>query len=130
MSDRDRYVAKHRTPPLGVPEPVWEDATDRYEGEELQRIRARRPTPERLRKLEIKQDEDRKAHLELVKIVTDTRVDVAGLRGELKVLPELVELIKGKEQTERLRLNTRAKVIIAAIPLLTAVAGYLLGGCA
>lgn len=129
MSDRDRYVPKHPTPLTGVPE-AFEDATDRYEGEELQRIRARRPTPERLRKLEVKQDEDRKAHQELVKIVTDTRVEVAGLRGELKVLPELVDLIKGRETTERLRLNTRAKIIIAAIPLATAIAGYLLGGCA
>lgn len=115
-----------------APEFVEEECTGRHDGEELEHLRARRPTPERLRRLESKQDDDRKAHQDLAKLVNETRVELAGVRGELKVLPELVELIKGKsadeQKTERVRLNTRAKIIIALVGLGSAGLGLLAGG--
>jgi uncharacterized coiled-coil protein SlyX len=120
-----------------APDFVCEDVTGKYEGAELERIRSRRPTPERLRILERKQDEDRKAHQELVAMVNETRVDVAGMRGELKVLPELVDLIKSRttesNKTERVRLTSRARVVIAIVGLGGTALGVLatvLAGCA
>jgi hypothetical protein len=72
-----------------------------YEGEELARIRARRPTDERIGRVEKKQDEDRADLKQLSTLVHETREDVASMRGELKVLPELVDLIK-QQQTDAL----------------------------
>lgn len=73
----------------GVPEPVtYEDVTGQAEGDALRALRARRPTGERLERLEVKHDA-------LVKDVTETRVDVGKIKGQLEVLPELVSLIKG-----------------------------------
>ena len=54
--DRDVRVEKHATPPAGVPAFAEEECTGRYEGDDLARIRARRPTPERIAKLEAKHD--------------------------------------------------------------------------
>lgn len=76
--DRDSYVEKHRTPPAGtVVDFVAEDVTGQYQGAELARIRSRRPTPERIARLEAKHDQ-------LASIVTEMRVDVADIRGDQK----------------------------------------------
>lgn len=47
---------RRRTPPQGYPVAVDEDVTGQYEGEELDAVRARRPTPDRFRVLERKSD--------------------------------------------------------------------------
>jgi hypothetical protein len=80
----------HRRPkshPLGIPAFVEEDVTGNFAGPELQAMRARRPTPARLLRLEDKHDK------------LDTKVDgiaqnVAEMRGELRVLPELVSVVR------------------------------------
>lgn len=134
MSDADRALesrARRRSPVLGVPATSWDDdITGQYQGEDLAQARARRPTVQRLARLEAKQDEDRGNLHELA-------VGLAGIRGELKVLPELVELIKSKSnnehQTRRLSMTTRARVIIAVVGALgtgLGVAIAALSGCA
>jgi hypothetical protein len=64
----------------GVPAEVWDEYTDRYEGEELKSLRATRSHDDRLTRLEDKHDS-------LVSTVTETRVLVGETRvlvGELK----------------------------------------------
>lgn len=66
-----------------------EDLTGRHErgeidAEELAHKRSRRPTPDRLLKLEADRDEFRKD-------VGTLKTDVAGIKGEMKVWPDLVE---------------------------------------
>ena len=128
---RDRYVPK--TPPKGVAEQlaapveeIWDSATGRYEGEELERVRARRPTPERLRILERKQDEDRTRLDGLVEVVTDVRVSVGEMRGELRAA---LSLVPEKHKTERTRIDARKAVLIAALGTVATLAGYLMAGC-
>ncbi len=122
--DRDHYVEKH-TPRTGVPAFVEEEATDKYEGEELARVRARRPTPERIGRLETKHDE-------LAKVVTETRVLVGEMNGKLEVLPELISIVRtsADHAAERERMTladthdgraTRRKALLQII-------GAVLGG--
>ncbi|HXH95575.1 MAG TPA: hypothetical protein VNH40_00060, partial [Gaiellaceae bacterium] len=56
LGDRNESRARVYTPPRGVtwPEFVDEEYTDRYAGEELRSMRERRPTPQRLARLEAK----------------------------------------------------------------------------
>jgi hypothetical protein len=92
MSERDRY--KPKTPPAGVaaqlatPE-TWpdEECTGKYEGDELEEIRAKRPTKERLRRVEKKQDK-------LGVDVGELKATVARIDGKLEVVPRLVNLLE------------------------------------
>jgi hypothetical protein len=123
MSKRDIYVPKHPTPTRGTPEFVDEECTGRYEDEDdllaAREARAEQNPAKRIAILETEQKQDRRNHDSLVKVVTETRVEVAKISGQLEVLPDLVELIKGKQQTEhkteRVRINSRARVIIAIV---------------
>ncbi len=65
---------------------VEPEATGNYEGEELRRIRARRPTPQRIERLEDKHDL-------LVVHVADLREGFGRVEGQLELLVE-----QGKEQ--------------------------------
>lgn len=85
--DRDEYRPKHDG---GVVESAWEDATSRYEGEELAQARAKRPTAERLARLEIKHDA-------LDKAVGDIAVTVG--RSDVK-LDTLIKAHEKREQDE------------------------------
>ncbi len=58
---------------------VEPEATGNYEGEELRRIRARRPTPQRLERLEDKHDQ-------LVESVSDLREGFGRVEGQLAIL--------------------------------------------
>jgi hypothetical protein len=80
---RDVYVDK-RTPASGVTEFVCDDVTGQHEGEELARIRARRPTPERLRILEQKHDR-------LDDKVDEIHNDLARQSGQLALLVALAQ---------------------------------------
>jgi hypothetical protein len=83
-----------------------DDITAQYEAmpedqrhpEALHAARARRPTPQRFRKLEDKTDEIGKqlvqTRLDMAKEVGAIKGEVAGIKGELAVLPELVSLVK------------------------------------
>jgi hypothetical protein len=93
--DRDVYTPKHSA----APEFVAEDPTGKYEGEELQRIRSRRPTPERISRLELKHDR-------LAEVVTDVRVDV-------KTLLVLAEESKA-ERERRIKMENEAQTLALA----------------
>jgi hypothetical protein len=128
---RERQAA-----PRGVPEFVAEELTGNYEGEELARMRARRPTPHRLALLETKHDD-------LAGTVGEMRVDVARIDGKLDVLPELLSILRGKSvaqqaahvtehETKRLGMANRTKVVLAVVALLGTALGILgtsLAGC-
>lgn len=88
MTDDERAEIgrAHRTPPLGVAVD-FDDATGKYDGDELREIRNRRPVPDRITRLEEKHDA-------LVKEVSDTRREVANMAGKLEVLPELVRVVR------------------------------------
>lgn len=94
--DRDVRVEKHADP---VVEFVSEECTGRYEGEDLQRVRARRPTPERIARLELKHDR-------LAEVVTDVRVDV-------KTLLVLAEESKA-ERERRVAMEEQAQTLALA----------------
>lgn len=100
---RERDSAVHDV----IPNPFErEPITGNYEGEELQRMRReKRTTGERVDRLEMKHDQ-------LVQDVTETRVLVGEMRGELKVLPELVSVVKSVAQAgaQREHVTFTAKV--------------------
>jgi hypothetical protein len=139
---KDRLRSAVQGVPVLVPD--FDDLTGKYEGKDLALARAKRPTEERIGRLEKKQDEDRADLKSLVAVVTNMRVDFAGVRGELKVLPELVELIKNKNasehelirnknasehETKRHGMTTRSKVIIAiASAVGTGIAALIAAG--
>lgn len=113
-----------RSAPFGVPVDFDDDITGNHEGEDLARLRAQRATPERLAHLESKYDR-------LGEQVNAIHVDVAGMRGELKVLPKLLELLEGKQAaaveaakdeqtTKRLGMTTRTQVILGILGLFSA----------
>jgi uncharacterized coiled-coil protein SlyX len=123
---RDRYVPKHPTP-RGVPAFVEEEATGRYEGEDLKRIRAKRKTDERVARLEDKHDA-------LAETVTEIRVDVGEMRAEVRTLVKHVEAaLVEQHQTERVRINGRTQIIAGAIGAIGVIAGaiatVIAGGC-
>jgi hypothetical protein len=127
---------RHRSAPRGIPEFRSEEVTGQYEGEELAQARAKRPTDERIARLEQKHDS-------LDGMVNDMRVELGNVSGKLDVLPDLVDLIRGKSaadqartadehETRRLSMTTRAKVVIAIVGLAGAalgIAGTALSGC-
>ncbi len=121
-----------RALPHGVPLPVFEedDLTGQYEGEDLERARARRPTHKRIGHIEKKQDG-------LVKVVGDLRADVSHINGKLDILPQLLKLLEGRNTTEhetqRHGMTTRAKVITTIVGAVAAALGALIAsgaGCA
>lgn len=78
-------------------------ATGVHEGEDLRRIRAQRPTPYRLERLEDKHDETRRD-------VADLRESVGRIEGKLDVLPQLVEAVQKSAD----RANQREQVTFTA----------------
>lgn len=71
-----------------IPE-VFEDeeGTGKYTGAELQEIRSRRPTDKRLERLEQFKDE-------VIERLGGVEVQVAEMKGELKILPSLIETMQ------------------------------------
>lgn len=88
-------------------EPFEDDVTGKYEGEELERMRARRPTPERLLHIERKQDV-------FSTRMTAIEISVADIAGQMKILPDLVETlqttISGMQKDGHLRLGVQLAV--------------------
>lgn len=112
--DRDQYVEKH-TPPAGVPSFVDEECTGKYEGEQLARIRSRRPTPERISKLEIKHDE-------LVKAFNDHRAESNETMGRVEgKLDTTLAFITDQGKTQRTRISANAKTIAAIVGAFAAI---------
>ena len=119
--DRDVYVDKHATPEF-----IAEDVTGQYQGEELARFRARRPTDERIGRLEAKHDK-------LVETVGAVDKTVANMAGKLETFLETIAADRlAAHQTERVRIGSRAKVIVGIATAVGAVAGAIiaaLAGC-
>jgi len=86
--DTEGFAAKKEresaVPEVRFPE---EEITGRLQGEELAQARERRPTDERIGRLEQKHDQ-------LANEVGGVRVAVATMAGKLEVLPELVKVVK------------------------------------
>jgi hypothetical protein len=125
---RDVYTPKTKTP-ASIPQFVSEDITSQYQGEDLRRARARRPTPERIAHLEDKHDQ-------LSSIVGEMRVDLAEIRGDIKVqnaslatISKTLDRMAGREDLEHAddvaaRKSKREAIIKVALYVIT---GGLLG---
>lgn len=104
-----------------IPVELPEDITGQYEGEERKMYRNKRPTDERVERLEDKHDKlDDKidkledSHSELVTTVNRVDSSLAELRGEMKVLPRLVTALEKAAETrathETMTLTTKLDV--------------------
>lgn len=101
LGDRNE---SRRTPVHGVPVPIeFAEPTGVYEGEDLRRARAQRPTAARLERLEDKHDETRRD-------VADLREAVGRVEGKLEVLPQLLEAVQASAE----RANHREQVTFTA----------------
>jgi len=128
-NDRDVLVHKHpraESKP-GVPVEVEPEVTGQYEGEELARIRAKRPTHERLARMEAKHDR-------LAESVTGIDKTLAGMGGKLDTVLDFLKTDRDNHHTtERVRIGSRAKVIIGIATALAAIASAAvtagLAGC-
>lgn len=87
--------AEAPTPVEGTPQVlIHDEITGQYEGDDLRKERARRPTPERISRLEDKQDKHEQRFGRIEADITATRVDVGLINGKMTLVPELVELLK------------------------------------
>jgi len=119
-----------RTPASGVPvefadfdEPV----TGVISGEELRAARAKRPTDERIGRLEDKHD----SLAEKVSTVSET---VARIDGKLDTaLAHLVRAATEAHQTDRARIDSRTRVVVATVGAICTLIGVVvtavLAGC-
>lgn len=130
MSDDDRaLVGRRRTTPAAVPTYVCTDVTGQYEGEELQAQRAKRPTAERVARLENKHDA-------LVATVGELRTEAAKMSGQLDTLVTLAAeerdaraAREAREAAEREAKRKHVVPIITAIGVaVAAIIGAILGG--
>lgn len=126
MSDRKsgqrpgthRDVLRPKTPPIGiadqlaVPEDVPFETTDQFEDpEELAEMRARRPVPDRLGRLEEKHDEFRTKVEERLDKVENT---VANFGGQMLVIPRLLDGLesatKAMQQREHVTFTSKVEL--------------------
>jgi hypothetical protein len=100
-ADRDFLVRKTPAKPFAVPEPIEDDeVTGKHEGDELAQLRAKRPTHDRIARLEVKSDEH---------ATTGARVE-----GKLDAVLVLLTTKASEEgKTARIRITSNGKVIIA-----------------
>ena len=122
--DRDVRTEKHAAPV----EFVSEEATGKYEGAELQRIRARRPTPERISKVEVRQD---KVEVTLTEFRVETTERLSKLEGKIDTVVDLAtraeaerarrsELDALERERKRRMVVPTIKAVAAAIALIIA----------
>lgn len=136
--ERDRYPRK--TPPKGhpaaelaVPHEVADDITGTYSGEERQRMRERRETPDRVRHLETRVDG-------VVADIGEIKGDIGELRGDVHGIRDMLERdleerrldrqLRSQTETnqvglEKTRLTSRTRVVVAVIGLISAVLGIV-----
>jgi hypothetical protein len=114
--DDQRATVGRKTPPYGapIPEPInWDELTDRYEGDELDRMRSMRPTPYKVRKLE-------RDVTALTKDVAETKTDVAVIGVETKAQTKMLErLLDDQADAVKTRRERVTKLIGGAVALLT-----------
>jgi hypothetical protein len=99
--DRDVYVRK--TPPkaFAVPVPIEEEeVTGKHDGDELARLRAKRPTHDRIARLEVKGDA--------------TAAATSRMEGKLDAVLALIPArVVEDGRTARAKITTNGKVLIA-----------------
>jgi hypothetical protein len=132
IPDRDVYTSKARA---AVPEPVFDDATGRYEGEQLAQIRSRRPTEQRIAHIEKAQDEIRAEQKRQAETSVDMLVMLGEIRVELRTTVDFIKLSHGEQhKTERARIGSRTKIMVALFTAAGTVAGAIAAltasGCA
>ena len=119
-------AAERKRRDAATPEYVCDDVTGQYQGEELREHRERRPVPDRITRLEEKHDS-------LVRVVGATREDVASMTGKLDAFLLVVETErKETHKTERVRIGSRAKIVVGVATALGVIAGAIataLSGC-
>lgn len=101
QDDRDAEgLAARRERDSVVKEFAGEEITGQYEGEELEEFRARRPTPDRIKRLEKKQDELKadveKKHDEIKRDVAEVRSDLKTVSGQVSDMRSDVSGAVGK----------------------------------
>lgn len=116
--DRDVYTPK--TPPAGTPLFVDEECTGKYDGPELEQRRSRRPTPERIARLEKRQDESDKRQGEFA-------VAVGRMEGKLDTAVDFIKLSQTEAgKTARTRITVSGKTLATIVgALITAISAYL-----
>lgn len=127
--DRDACPPKSATPPRGyavselaVPHEVPDEVTGNYEGDELRSYRGRRPTPERLTRLESFKD-DMLERVPRIEANVQTLVDWHREEREEKRLEKQLRAQTDATEAgvEKVRINSRAKVIVAIVGAVTAI---------
>ena len=131
---RDDYGPKSATPPRGyptgpelaVPHEVPDEITGTYEGEELRTWRGRRPTPERLTRLESFKD-DMLERVPRIEANVQTLVDWHREEREEKRLEKQLraQTEAGQLGLQKVRLTSRTKIIVSVIGLLGIIAGIV-----
>jgi len=86
----------------------WDDdVTGKYEGEELERARARRKTDDRIARLEVKHDklDEKVDRMEVVLARVDSRTE-AREQSDAELTSLLREQLRAKNDTERVKVTT------------------------
>lgn len=129
--DRDVRTEKHPTPSPGVPlHEIPDEVTGVLSGPALAEARSRRKTDQRIAHIEKRLDEVKEDGKATASEVTEIRVAVGEMRGELRTVLSHIAL---GHQTEQVRIGSRAKVIIGIATALAAIASAAvtagLAGC-
>jgi hypothetical protein len=118
ITDTSRDVFVRKTPPrsFAVPEPIEDEVTGKCEGDDLARLRGKRPTDERVSRLETKHDK------------LDDKVDaidskMSRMEGKLDTA---LAFITDRGQTQRTLISTNGKIIIAIVTSALATIGTVL----
>jgi hypothetical protein len=103
ITDTSRDVLVRKTPPksFAVPVPIEEEElTGKHEGDELAQLRAKRPTHDRIARLEVKSDDQSKSS--------------ARMEGKLDaVLVLLTSKANEEGKTARTKITTNGKVMMS-----------------
>jgi hypothetical protein len=115
--DRDARRPYTPAPGTAIPTPVRDEVTGNYSGPELESIRARRPTPERLLRLERKQDQADEFKAVIVDRLGHLEGAVGGLDAKVEILIDLHrqerEDRRAETSVEKVRIGSRAKIVVA-----------------
>lgn len=126
--DRDVRIPKERAAPSVE---ISDEVTGKHDGDELRELRRKRPTDERIERLEDKHDS-------LVRVVGDFRADMGSKVGEMSgkldaVLEHVTAAHREQNATERVRISSRGKMIVGIVGAICTALGAVIAsmaGCA
>ena len=118
QTDRDvegmRAKKERERREVAVPIELPDEITGKHEGEELKMYRSKRPTEERIERLEDKHDALDAKHDTLASSVHKIDTNISEMRGEMKILPRLVDALedaaKGTREREHVTLTAKVDV--------------------